>query len=168
MLTLRSIAAFTAIAITFGGLDATTIIIKEIKNESNASLTIRFPNLQQRKVPRHETLSEAITIVDSSSADLLETPPVVFAEGKLRLFDIQFVRERKTHASGRTEVTLKVIQDGKKVIAQQQQGYLFDRDVYTVDITVKPGKGQVIAYPSATIKASYGQPGTIETDWQEL
>lgn len=168
MITIRSFILCTAVAVMHAKLEATTIIINEINNESNASLTIRFPNGQQRKVSRLDTLLEDITIVDASESTHIETPPIVFAEGKMKLFDIQFIRERKTYASGRTEVTFKIIQDGKKIIAQKKQGYLLNQDVYVVDITIKPGKGSIIAFPTARIEAKYGDDESIETNWQEI
>lgn len=146
-------------------VDATTFTIKEINNESNASLTVIVPNREPIKIPKLDTHLEPIKIY-SSTAKTIETSPIIFAEGKHILFNLTFTRDQKKALSGRVTTTVKAIQDEKKVIAKKEQGYQFDQDYYEFTITIKPGKGTVIAEPKVLIEAEYNRPKLeADEDW---
>lgn len=155
--------ALLVVVFSSASLIATTITVKEINNESNALLTIRTP-VKTVKVGRLETCLDPIEVT-TSSATTIETSPIVFAEQKSKLFTLEFVRTQEKKFSGKVVTTLKVIKDGKHVIAKKEQGYKFDQDTYEITITVKPGKGTVIAEPVATIHATYDLP-SLEGDWE--
>lgn len=149
-------------------MHATTIIISEIKSESRAKLTAVFPDGSTQKIAPLSTVKRPFTIIKDSEAENFDTLPILITEGSLKLFDIQFTRERKAYRSGEVVVTLNAYQNGTKLIGQKKQGYLFDRDTYTITLVIKPGKGQVIAVPEVKINASYDRPQLSEEDFESI
>lgn len=147
---------------------ATTIIIKEINNESKASLTMLLPNGTKLRIKPLDTILEPIVVVENNQADNFETSPIIVAEGSLTLFDIQFIRKRTQSRSGRVEVTLQAVQNGKKLLAKKSQEYLYDAETYMVTLTIQPGKGQVIAEPKVAIEATYAKPELSPDDWEQI
>lgn len=155
-------------------LEAITITISEINNQSNSILTARAPlytgQVKEYKIRPNNVMNEPIMIKKQSSENNFITSPIIFAEQSMKLFTLEFKRIRKKQfLSGRVTVTLQVIQDGKKVIASKEQGYLYQDDTYDIQIKVNPGEGQVVAEPLVTIHASYQKPTLDETnDWEVI
>lgn len=154
---------------TAAQMQATTIIIKEINNELKATINLINPDGTNYAIKPLETVIDPIVITKNSQAENFETSPLIVSEGTLKLFELQFKRARKKSIFGKVEVTLSVLQDGKKLIAKKNHSYQYDQDTYMITLTIKPGKRQpVTAEPRVEIEAMYGEPELSLEDWQTV